>query len=395
MDRTMSFLGGAAVGAVTMYYFDPDRGRARRAMCESRFYGLGHETADAAGVVGRDVAHRAQGLAAEARRLVTTDGADDRTIAERVRSALGRVVSHPRAIDVTVRDGRVTLRGPILEHEVDDLLAYAARVRGVRGVENQLEVHGEAGTHPALQGGGTRPGPAFDLMQENLAPATRALLGALGGGLFTWGLTRKAPEACVLGTVGLALAWPAISGTGGARWFGLRGARGVRVIKTITVAGPPERVFPFFARYDSWPRFMANLKEVRDLGNGRSHWVARGPGGVPVSWDAAITDFETNRAIAWQSESGSMVHNRGALHFEPVGDDTRVTIHLEYVPPGGVLGHFAARLFGADPKSEMDDDLVRLKGLIEEGRTRAPGKGPVTRQEVAATPGAHAPVPAL
>jgi hypothetical protein len=30
-------------------------------------------------------------------------------------------------------------------------------------------------------------------------------------------------------------------------------------------------------------------------------------------------------------------------------------------------------LFGADPKSEIDEDMVRLKSLIEVGKTRAHG----------------------
>jgi hypothetical protein len=38
-----------------------------------------------------------------------------------------------------------------------------------------------------------------------------------------------------------------------------------------------------------------------------------------------------------------------------------------------VIGHYLAALFGADAKHDMDDDLVRLKSLIELGRTRAHG----------------------
>jgi uncharacterized membrane protein len=315
--------------------------------------------------------------------LVTPDHAADHTITERVRAAMGRVVSHPRAIEVTARDGRVTLRGPILANEVDDLLACVAGVRGVKSVDNQLEPHERAENHPALQGGRQRPGPAIDVMQGHLAPATRFLFGATGGALFAWGLTKSAPTACVLGTVGLALAWPAASGAGLRRGFGLAGRRPIQVQKAITIDGPVDRVFPFFTQYSNWPRFMSHLREVRDRGDGRSHWVAAGPAGVPVSWDAVITRYEPNRLIAWRSEPGSTVCNAGWLRFEPAGNDrTRVTVHLAYVPPGGALGHFTARLFGADPKSSMDDDLLRLKGLIEQGTTSAPGKPEVARQDV-------------
>ena len=46
---------------------------------------------------------------------------------------------------------------------------------------------------------------------------------------------------------------------------------------------------------------------------------------------------------------------------------TRVRVHLSYVPPGGAIGHAIAALLGADPKSEMDADLLRMKTMIETG----------------------------
>lgn len=164
----------------------------------------------------------------------------------------------------------------------------------------------------------------------------------------------------------------------------------IEIRKSIELAGPVERVFPFFARYDSFPRFMANLHEVKNLGGGRSHWIAEGPAHMTVSWDAKVTRFEPNRIIAWQSEPGSTIENSGTLQFEPTQDGgTRVDIRLRYRPPAGGLGHLAAWMFGSDPSSMMDEDLVRLKALIEEGATTLPGKGEVSRQEV--TQGAAVP----
>jgi uncharacterized membrane protein len=104
---------------------------------------------------------------------------------------------------------------------------------------------------------------------------------------------------------------------------------------------------------------------------------------LTASWDAAETRHEPNRHIEWRSEPGSAVANAGSLHFAPAGADrTRVDVHLWYNPPGGALGHFVAALFGADARSSMDEDLVYLKGLIEQGSTTVPGKGEVARQDV-------------
>jgi uncharacterized membrane protein len=41
---------------------------------------------------------------------------------------------------------------------------------------------------------------------------------------------------------------------------------------------------------------------------------------------------------------------------------------MSYNPPAGRLGHGVAVAFGADPKTTMDTDLVRMKTLIETGR---------------------------
>jgi uncharacterized membrane protein len=157
--------------------------------------------------------------------------------------------------------------------------------------------------------------------------------------------------------------------------------RAVDVQKTITIAAPLEEVFRFFLNVANFPRFMAHLREVRDLGNGRSHWVAAGPAGLRVSWDAVITRSEPNKVLAWQSEPGATVANAGTIRFESVAGGTRVDIKLSYNPPGGALGHVVAKLFGADPKSELDDDLVRLKSLIEYGKASV-GRTTVTREDV-------------
>src|SRR5437763_1294527 len=117
MNRATALLAGAGLGAGLMYFLDPDRGRSRRAWMRDKAVHAAHEAQDAACVVGRDLRQRSQGLMAEAQSRLREDHVSDDVLVERVRSQMGRVVSHPRAIEVMAHNGRVTLRGPILANE--------------------------------------------------------------------------------------------------------------------------------------------------------------------------------------------------------------------------------------------------------------------------------------
>lgn len=149
-----SFLFGALAGAGAMYLLDPDRGNRRRALLRDQLVHARHELEDAGeGAAGRaqDVTNRARGAAAEARGALRSDGVDDAVLEARVRSAIGRAVTSPGSILVDVYQGRVTLRGPVLADEADELLSKVESVDGVGVVENRLNVQERAGSTPGLQ----------------------------------------------------------------------------------------------------------------------------------------------------------------------------------------------------------------------------------------------------
>jgi hypothetical protein len=126
-------------------------------------------------------------------------------LAERVRSKMGRYVSHPGSFHVTAHDGHVILTGTILSHQEPNLLAAIASVPGVTAVENRLEVcdHSEGG--PALQGGGRRTGERAELLQATWSPTARLLVGTAGGALMLAGASRRGPARWVLGAFGTGL----------------------------------------------------------------------------------------------------------------------------------------------------------------------------------------------
>ncbi|MGH8057376.1 MAG: SRPBCC family protein, partial [Candidatus Entotheonellia bacterium] len=114
---------------------------------------------------------------------------------------------------------------------------------------------------------------------------------------------------------------------------------------------------------------MQHLKAVTKLSDTRSHWVAKGPAGTSVEWDAEIINDQANEWIAWRSLPNADVDHAGSVHFRraPGGRGTEVKVEMEYRPPAGRVGAAIASLFGTEPSQQMEQDLHHLKQWIEAG----------------------------
>ncbi len=365
MKNGTVILGAMGLGAGLMYFLDPDRGRRRRAMVGDKVDHAINAAENAIGKTSRDLRNRTIGAVAEFNSLLQTDEADDEVVKARIRAKLGRMVSHPHAIYVEVVNGKAILTGQALAFEVDQLLKKVWSVRGVRGVLNQLEVHQDAGNIPALQGGTIRAGQRIDLLQTNWSPATRFIAGLSGGALALHGIRRKDIFSAA---VGLGLIARGATNLKMKDILGLRGSRGLTIQKAIHIDAPVSKVYDLWSHHENFPHFMSRVREVKDLGEGRYHWTVSGPAGIPVEWEAVIRDQEPDRYIAWESVPGSMVEQHGTVRFQALDENhTLVDVKLSYNPPAGAVGHLIATIFGADPKSEMDADLLRMKSYIESG----------------------------
>lgn len=365
-----SFLSGLLFGAGTMYLLDPERGRRRRMLVRGKANRFARRTGRSARVAAQMMRDKGYGMAAEARSALRSDHADDEVIEARVRSRMGHIVSHPHAIDVHVEDGEVVLSGPILAHEERALIRAVERIRGVQEVYNDLEPHERPGRVPGLQGG-RQP------RRESVSLVTRSICALGGIAALGYGLTHSRRGAGTLATtVGFGLLARAASEKRIMRLAGVGASNcAVDIRKSISLDAPIEEVYNFWTRFENFPRFMAHLREVEELGHGRSRWVASGPAGIPVEWNAVITRMEPNRLIAWKSEAGSTVSNTGQVRFrEAAHGGTEVEVSISYNPPAGSAGHLIAALFGRDPKRAMDDDFRRLKSLFETGKARGTGE---------------------
>jgi hypothetical protein len=205
MNKTLALIGSIGLGAGLMYALDPDRGKRRRSLLRDKVDHAINTTENAVQTTSRDLRNRAYGIAAGAKALFKKDDVTDDVLVERVRSKLGRVVSHPHSIEVSAHLGTVTLSGPILEIEVEPLINCVSSVAGVNDVMNNLEAHKEVGDVPGLQGGVRRPGERFEFMQHNWSPAARLLAGTLGGALTLFGVKRRGVLGATASTLGLGL----------------------------------------------------------------------------------------------------------------------------------------------------------------------------------------------
>lgn len=144
----------------------------------------------------------------------------------------------------------------------------------------------------------------------------------------------------------------------------------IRVEKVVAIERSAEELYSFWRQFDNLPRFMRHLETVRVVGQTRSHWIAKGPAGSRVEWDAELVDDRPNELIAWRSLPGADIDNAGSVRFEraPGGRGTFVRVRMEYNPPGGFFGATVAKLLGEDPDTQVQRDLYRFKQVMETGQ---------------------------
>jgi uncharacterized membrane protein len=146
-------------------------------------------------------------------------------------------------------------------------------------------------------------------------------------------------------------------------------AREVHIETSITIDKSPEELYSFWRDFSNLPRFMRNLESVTQLGERKTHWVAKGIGAAKVEWDAEIYNEKENELIAWRSLENADVVNAGSVRFEsaPTGRGTYVFVTMNYNPPAGKLGATVAHLLGGEPAQLIKQDLRRLKQIMEAG----------------------------
>jgi osmotically-inducible protein OsmY len=141
--KTWAFLGGVGLGALTMYFLDPRSGSGRRSLVRDRVTSVGRRTGEVIEGTARELADRTRAGVAQAKSRLEKGESADEVLSQRVRDALGRVISHPRLVSISARGGVVTLTGTVLEEDANALSVIVRGVYGVKDVVDQTEVREE------------------------------------------------------------------------------------------------------------------------------------------------------------------------------------------------------------------------------------------------------------
>lgn len=139
--RLTGLFVGAAVGAGLMYLFDPHAGFCQRLILHDQ---IAEAKTSAASKID-DACETVGGLFTEVASELKLNGSlaapSDSMLRDCVRAALNRKITYAHAIQVDVVNGRATLHGPILAHDLLPALSAARAVPGISSVDSRLDVH--------------------------------------------------------------------------------------------------------------------------------------------------------------------------------------------------------------------------------------------------------------
>jgi uncharacterized membrane protein len=141
--------------------------------------------------------------------------------------------------------------------------------------------------------------------------------------------------------------------------------RRVELSLSLVVQHPVQPVFAYLRDFENFSRFIGAVREVRDFGDGRSHWCVSTPAGGTLEWDAVTTKYVPNSVIAWRSRPGSPVELNAVVRFVPEGQMTCLTASLKYRVLDGGLRDALAALATPRRAHELRGELQRLADYLD------------------------------
>lgn len=210
------------------------------------------------------------------------------------------------------------------------------------------------------------------LMQESWPLPARVAAGAIGSALAWHGTSRNIMPGIPFTLMGFVLLGRALANSGVRAWKDVDGqpsVQGKTVKRIITITAPIDQVFHFWAHYDeTFPHCITRVKQITAMSEGRARWVLDSPGSADMVWNTVVTRCDPNKELAWETERGSAAQHMGRVKFIEGGNGTTtIRLQITYNALAEALARSMAGSLGVDTKTLFEEDLNRMKSVIESG----------------------------
>lgn len=141
----------------------------------------------------------------------------------------------------------------------------------------------------------------------------------------------------------------------------------MRIHQTIVIDRPPKEVFRLVGALDRYPEFFAGItkwdpKSEERSGVGARYRVLMQIGSIQAGGTLRVTEWEDNRGIVWESETGIQLTGRSEIESEGAG--TRVNLEIDFTLPGPG-GWLVERITGRIVGRNLWASLMAARRIIE------------------------------
>jgi carbon monoxide dehydrogenase subunit G len=144
-----------------------------------------------------------------------------------------------------------------------------------------------------------------------------------------------------------------------------------KLTTSIEIEAPPEKVFNFLRDMKHWNDASKGTAEVEVTSEGpigvgtRMHFVGAA-GGTQAEFDMEVTEFVTNKKIAFRTIGGSKVKMTASYTYEPTAKGTKMTYDMDYELPYLILGKLLDKVkVSKDMLKNQNTTLENIKKAIE------------------------------
>ncbi|MEW6404042.1 MAG: SRPBCC family protein [Chloroflexota bacterium] len=141
----------------------------------------------------------------------------------------------------------------------------------------------------------------------------------------------------------------------------------IKLQKTVSIHAPVAKVFGFLQDPHNLPEIWPSMIEVKDVspspaGGFNFGWVYK-MGGLRFDGASETIEYVENQRIVTRSTKG--IDSRFTWVYQRMGNDTKLTVDIEYSVPIPVLGKLAEAIIVKQNEHEAETLLKNLKVRIE------------------------------